>query len=181
MQTLVMLRQCAPFCSYALIRHSSTKTAAPHALSPEKMRALISLYHQTDTFITPENLSERIDEAFTGETREETLMSQQPGIDTLNTFYKQMKIAPKFTERDREKRNFGDGTWSSSAYSRREWKVIEALYGVDASGNLEPMPGFETLEEGEEGGKIGLPPAEVVLETFEDEGSHLDRDSRAKS
>ncbi|KAE9399025.1 hypothetical protein BT96DRAFT_976095 [Gymnopus androsaceus JB14] len=173
------LRQYASTSSRVLKRHSSTKSAAPHALSPEKMRALISLYHQSDTFITPENLSERIDKAFTGGARESALVTpaQQPGVDTLNTFYRQTKMAPKFSEWDREKRYFGvpqvneDGTWSGPTYSKREWKVIEALYGVDASGKFEPMPGLEALEEGEDG-EIGLPPAELVMENLEDEESH---------
>ncbi|GAW01850.1 hypothetical protein LENED_003471 [Lentinula edodes] len=104
------------------------------------MRALISLYHQSETFITPENLSERIDQAFTGEKTGNLAFRSQPGIDTLSTFYNQAKLAPKFSEWDREKMGFGYGVWSQATYSRREWKVIEALYGVDASGSLEPLP-----------------------------------------
>ncbi|KAJ3926108.1 MAG: hypothetical protein NXY57DRAFT_906169 [Lentinula lateritia] len=147
-------------------RHSSSqsrKPPAPHALSPQKMRALISLYHQSETFITPENLSERIDQAFTGEKTGNLAFRSQPGIDTLSTFYNEAKSAPKFSEWDREKIKFGHGVWSQATYSRREWKVIEALYGVDASGSLEPLPGLEALEEGDEG-NIGLPPSEVVVD-----------------
>ncbi len=33
-------------------------------LSPKKLRALVSLYHQSRSFITPENLDEAIDRAF---------------------------------------------------------------------------------------------------------------------
>jgi hypothetical protein len=33
-------------------------------LPPQKLRALVSLYHQSKTFITPENLDEAIDRAF---------------------------------------------------------------------------------------------------------------------
>ena len=33
-------------------------------LPPKKLRALVSLYHQSRTFITPENLDEAIDRAF---------------------------------------------------------------------------------------------------------------------
>ena len=39
----------------------------PHdfVLPPKKLRALVSLYHQSKSFITPENLDEAIDRAFT--------------------------------------------------------------------------------------------------------------------
>jgi hypothetical protein len=38
----------------------------PHdfVLPPKKLRALVSLYHQSKSFITPENLDEAIDRAF---------------------------------------------------------------------------------------------------------------------
>lgn len=38
----------------------------PHdfVLPPQKLRALVSLYHQSKSFITPENLDEAIDRAF---------------------------------------------------------------------------------------------------------------------
>jgi hypothetical protein len=45
-------------------RGPSEKGVDPCAVAPDKMRALIELYHQSNTFITPENLSRRIDEAF---------------------------------------------------------------------------------------------------------------------
>ncbi|KIK65498.1 hypothetical protein GYMLUDRAFT_125635, partial [Collybiopsis luxurians FD-317 M1] len=125
------------------------KPPAPHALSRDKMRALISLYHQSDTFITPENLSYRIDQAFTGKRRENELFApiQQPGLSSLQYFRRQAELAPTFSEWDQEKKRFVAGSWSESSYSGREWKVIEALYGVDASGRLQPLPGLEALEE----------------------------------
>ncbi|KAJ3723227.1 hypothetical protein C8R42DRAFT_775427 [Lentinula raphanica] len=162
-------------CSARVTRHqlrhaSRTIKPAPHALSPEKMRALISLYHQSETYITPENLSERIDEAFTEKQTADKLAFglQKAGVDNLSQFYTDAKLAPKFSEWNREKMRFGEGIWSKATYSRREWKVVEALYGVDASGPLEPMPGLEALEEGEDA-KIGLPPEEVVIKEGVDE------------
>ncbi len=52
-----------------LVRHVSSKpnlqTPPPgFALPPKKLRALVTLYHQSKTFITPENLDESIDRAF---------------------------------------------------------------------------------------------------------------------
>ncbi|KAJ3729082.1 hypothetical protein DFJ43DRAFT_502703 [Lentinula guzmanii] len=160
------LRQSVSCSSRVFRRYSSQKgkQPAPHALSQQKMRALISLYHQSNTFITPENLSERIDQAFTMKKKGDLAFGPlKAGVDTLSHFYTQAKLAPKFSEWDREKMRFGDGVWSKAAHSRREWKVIEALYGVDASGLLDPMPGLEVLDEGEEA-KIGLPLQEVIME-----------------
>ncbi|KAF9076406.1 hypothetical protein BDP27DRAFT_1313273 [Rhodocollybia butyracea] len=169
------LRQSVSSSSRVLRRHSSSqaqKTEAPHALSPQKMRALISLYHQSDTFITPENLSERIDVAFTGSSRDTALASPylQAGLETLRLFYKQANAAPKFSEWDREREKIavkkttqGKTDWNAAQYSEREWKILEALYGVDASGHTDPLPGLEALEE-LEGGEIGLPPGELVVE-----------------
>ncbi|KAH9007098.1 hypothetical protein EDB86DRAFT_2869994 [Lactarius hatsudake] len=53
-----------------LVRHVSSKlnlqTPPPggFALPPKKLRALVTLYHQSKSFITPENLDESIDRAF---------------------------------------------------------------------------------------------------------------------
>jgi len=52
-----------------LARRMSSKPNSqtpPHdfVLPPKKLRALVSLYHQSKTFITPENLDEAIDRAF---------------------------------------------------------------------------------------------------------------------
>ncbi|KAF5393872.1 hypothetical protein D9757_000223 [Collybiopsis confluens] len=168
MKTAASTLQRSALTSLRILRRYSssqgTTSRAPHALSPEKMRALISLYHQTDTFVTPETLSERIDLAFTGRKREDDLMTplQQASVSTLNYFRRQTELAPKFSEWDQEKAHYRGETWSQSNYSPREWKVVEALYGVDASGRFQPLPGLEALEEGN-GGNIGLPPSEVDI------------------
>ena len=49
-----------------LVRHVSSKQTPPpgFALPPKKLRALVALYHQSKSFITPENLDEAIDRAF---------------------------------------------------------------------------------------------------------------------
>ena len=49
-----------------LVRHVSSKQTPPpgFALPPQKLRALVDLYHQSKSFITPENLDEAIDHAF---------------------------------------------------------------------------------------------------------------------
>jgi hypothetical protein len=41
------------------------ETPSGFVLPPKKLRALVSIYHQSRSFITPENLDEAIDRAFT--------------------------------------------------------------------------------------------------------------------
>jgi hypothetical protein len=49
-----------------LVRHVSSKQTPPpgFALPPQKLRALVDLYHRSKSFITPEILDEAIDHAF---------------------------------------------------------------------------------------------------------------------
>jgi hypothetical protein len=141
-------------CSHFAKRYNSTVPSQPkpnYTLSPEKLRALISLYHQTDTFITKENLSERIDQAFIQKDLKLELMTGIPGMKALKEEVQRRRAAPKFSEHDMEtgqgpSRPGEEGTWSSNL-TLREWKVVEALYGVDSSDMKRSMPGLESLEE----------------------------------
>ncbi|KAF9263642.1 hypothetical protein L218DRAFT_959169 [Marasmius fiardii PR-910] len=133
---------------------SSNTSSTPQKsffLTPEKKRALISLYHQSDTFITPENLSERIDQAFI-KRRDFAI----PFADTARLTRTQMDAliidrerAPKFSEWDRDRKALPrlEGRHWSEGTTAREWRVIEALYGVDSSDASNAMPGLEALEE----------------------------------
>ncbi|EEB89351.1 hypothetical protein MPER_12559 [Moniliophthora perniciosa FA553] len=130
---------------------SSTSSSAPtstskksYFLTPEKKRALISLYHQSDTFITPENLSSKIDEAFVSR-KVEVYVDMVTPKDLKNLMNEKLR-APKFREWNRDKRGTAGGQWSAQT-THREWKVIEALYGVDASDRHNAMPSLEALEE----------------------------------
>ncbi|KAF9246989.1 hypothetical protein BU15DRAFT_38468 [Melanogaster broomeanus] len=49
----------------ATARRSASSKAKSQSHLDTKMQALVSLYHQSDRFITPENLSAAIDETFT--------------------------------------------------------------------------------------------------------------------
>jgi hypothetical protein len=132
-------------------RHVSSKapTVKSHRTLPSaKMRALISLYHQSDTFITPENLSQRIDEAFIpSETQTGLGHSFGDGYTDLTNALHNMRQKPKLRVWDRENVVVQmDDLWSS-AKGGRESKVIEALYGVDITPSREVLPGLEALEE----------------------------------
>lgn len=113
------------------------------------MRALISLYHKADGFITPETLSERIDDAFI----------HKPMARSY-TFSEERKYADLWDEliERRALPKIGDGksmlrkTSSMPMDGRRQWSSSEdvrenaaknALYGIVDSGK----PGLEVLEE----------------------------------
>ena len=122
------------------------------------MRALISLYHQADSWVTPENLSQKIDEAFvdpgslalsTG--REENMVS----VSDMKNYIGIRRKAPKMAQWDSSSSG-GDSDasqWSESGKNRRDLKVLEALYGVTAfdhtSTNISQafLPGLEVLQE----------------------------------
>lgn len=114
------------------------------------MRALVSLYHQSDTFITPENLSQRIDEAFVPqETRSRIAQISGKSLKDLHQELKDVRKSPKFRDWDKDAvvtSTNGNVLWSS-AKVEREWKVMEALYGVDITPSREVLPGLEVLEE----------------------------------
>lgn len=131
-------------------RHVSSKprkVASHRTLPTPKMRALISLYHQAETFVTPENLSQRIDEAFFP--HDYTQIRTTVHLKDLSNALTEQRAAPKISEWDLEAtrsvaEGVEDGTWSSIK-AARELKVIEALYGVEAKKSI--LPGLEVLEE----------------------------------
>ncbi|TFK76136.1 hypothetical protein BDN72DRAFT_831576 [Pluteus cervinus] len=118
------------------------------------MRALISLNHQSDTFVTPENLSERIDEAFITNKTEEFARTAVT-VRELEAALKERRSAPKLSQWNYEPaasiRDAADGFLWSESRSRREMKVVEALYGVDlAQSPFGALPSLEVLEESKE-------------------------------
>jgi hypothetical protein len=113
------------------------------------MRALISLYHQSDTFITPENLSKRIDDTFVPQ-ETQTGIGRLSGdsLKDLTNALNALRKQPKLSDWDREAivTRTSELPWSSRK-GVREWQVIEALYGVDIPPSREVLPGLEVLEE----------------------------------
>ena len=118
-----------------------TKTS-PTQLPPEKMRALISLYHQSKDFISPLNLSNKIDEVFAKDFYANSSMFT--GYSELKSRMAERKAAPVIGNAQ-NKEQLMDSTWSTGPAERREEMVFDALYGVN-----DGMPGLETLldEEG---------------------------------
>lgn len=129
-----------PSNSAPRIPTSKTK-ATPTQLPPEKMRALISLYHQSKTFISPSNLSDKIDEVFAKDFYENN--ASFAGYLTLQNRVKERIAAPVLGD-PMTKDQVEPQRWSQGPAARREQMVIDALYGVDGD-----MPGLDTLLEEE--------------------------------
>jgi hypothetical protein len=105
------------------------------------MRALVSLYHQCDTFVTPENLSQRIDEAF---------VPQKNNVNTTSNYDKRSfaELKRLVAERGQEPRHFfGKGikpsptglkislaSSSPNNDQQRTARAMEALVGVSRDG-----------------------------------------------
>jgi hypothetical protein len=126
-------------------------------MTPAKLRALISLYHQADTFITPENLSQRIDEAFIPPNQYVGTTPVQQGPDfitvkRLEDELERQRMEPKVMEPDTERKGspsntHGQGGGWSERMDAREEKVLEALYGVERGRNGQMLPGLDLLME----------------------------------
>ncbi|KAF5363847.1 hypothetical protein D9756_000845 [Leucocoprinus leucothites] len=117
-------------------------------LPPEKMRALISLYHQSDEIITMENLNDHIDAAFQ-KPRQVLNSISQYGLDQL---VKDQRSAPRMAPWNQDTVSQPGlqtpGTSWSSVMSSRERQIVDALCGVEThrkSGNT--LPGYGTLME----------------------------------
>jgi len=135
----------------------STEAQSHKTLPPAKMRALIALYHQADSWITPENLEDRIDNTFVPDPNsaprnrlDTELLNPRGGwtrLDDLDKMRRHMRMAPKMAQWNRSlAADYVGSDWSIKA-SKRELKVIEALYGVDAPVDKDMLPGLELLQE----------------------------------
>lgn len=112
------------------------------SLPPEKMRALVDLYHSTSTFITEETLDAHIDVAFLVAPKLqhgsfERDMSRQELVARLN----QRQAQPKLGSTDKLVHG-GEGSAWSIQMSAREGKLVEALFGATKG-----RPGLEAVEE----------------------------------
>jgi hypothetical protein len=133
-------------------RHKSFSAKAqnhdPSAVPPEKMRALITLYHKSEDFVTHENLSMRIDQAFLGT---KTMQKTLPIHDNRAKLQEQLderRKMPRIGVVDapsRSGKSTPDGNWSSSLRNARELAVESALFGMHEE--HKEKPGLEALEE----------------------------------
>ncbi|KAG1820422.1 uncharacterized protein BJ212DRAFT_1340048 [Suillus subaureus] len=124
-------------CTFVIRRYISRAASKHHV----RMRALVSLYHQCDTFVTPENLSQKIDEAFVPQTN---------NVNFTSNFDKRSfaELKRLVAEREEEPRHFfGKGvkppptglraalaSSSPNSDQQRTARAMEALVGVSRDG-----------------------------------------------
>ncbi|KAF9449890.1 hypothetical protein P691DRAFT_811451 [Macrolepiota fuliginosa MF-IS2] len=128
-------------------------------LPPHKLRALVSLYHQSDDFITHENLLERIDAAFLHGVSEQyrsvnrirhefydNLLVAQRSVPRVSPWNLETVSTPTLRDGD----NYTSASWSGTIVGR-ERQIIDALYGVESPRpDGRPLPGYDTLMEARE-------------------------------
>ncbi|KAI0721841.1 hypothetical protein C8T65DRAFT_565640 [Cerioporus squamosus] len=135
------------------------------------MRILVDLYHQSKQFITKENLSEAIDEAFIRSRSERQTLHPETPFAALVADVEYHRRAPKFAppnnmraiSSSKDAEHNKDWDWS---YQRgpREAAVMSTLYGV-TNGQGEPqydalMDGYKVVkqeiekEKAEKGGDL---------------------------
>lgn len=146
---------------------SSSKTPSleeTYNLPPQKLRALISLYHQTSSFITRETLSADIDKAFIKDAVQ-LVPKPQLTVSDMKLVAAQFEKQPKLSEWDSlwepaaktttsqgtftglsEPNTASGSSWSDQS-SLREGKVMEALFGTDMSDTGNAKPGLEAIED----------------------------------
>jgi len=118
---------------------SSAHRQSTPSLPPEKLRALISLYHQSRDLITPSNLSEKIDEIFsTGHFSSNSSGTFFASKRELDSALEQRNTQPRIGEPSLPTYT-SERTWN--ALRSRENEVYDAIYGVDKLRN----PGLDAL------------------------------------
>ena len=107
------------------------------------MRALISLYHQSKDFITPSNLSDKIDEVFAQNFYANNALFA--GHLDLSNIINERNSAPAVGN-VQTKEQFQPQGWFTGPKEDRDRMVSDALYGTSDG----DMPGLEALldEEG---------------------------------
>lgn len=117
-------------------------------LPRKKLRALVALYHQSATFLTPETLDKHIEQEFAIDPQRPRYMDQK----MLKLAVQHKNSAPEITTR-----GLG-GVWGSysptAERGSRRQRLAGALWGVDEEGN----PDIEAVEEAiERESAIGTP------------------------
>ena len=145
---------------------TSSKVLSHTTLPAAKMRALVALYHQADTWVTPENLLQKIDEAFVPGTANSEFLEENRHIvsyEEIEKARKAMQTSPKMAVWEKGSNAFVDRSRKAKSWSdnreKREMKVIEALYGVVTTADASVLPGLEVVEETAALGESERPPS----------------------
>ncbi|KAI0301816.1 hypothetical protein B0F90DRAFT_250355 [Multifurca ochricompacta] len=135
-----------------LARHMSSKpnaqTPLPNfALPPKKLRALVSLYHQSNSFITPENLDEEIDRAFLEVPAMRTFGNRRVDWPSLRLEVKERKQLSKFGLPETLNSALSMYEAGYEEREKRVEQVFDAMYGTWQTNK----PGLELLQDTWEG------------------------------
>jgi hypothetical protein len=133
-----------------LARRMSSKPADPQTppqdfvLPPKKLRALVSLYHQSKSFITPENLDEAIDRAFTDPPSVRVRNRRQADWASLRLEVKERDNLSKFGLP--ETLNSALSMYEVRYYEERERRVEQVFDAMYGTSEVE-KPGLELLQD----------------------------------
>jgi hypothetical protein len=113
------------------------------ALPPQKLRALVALYHQSQSFVTLENLDEAIDRAFADATNVRMFGTKRLDWPTLRLEVKDRERLSKFglPETIGSEMSMYEPGWEGR--ERRIEKVFDAMYGTWQTNK----PGLELLQD----------------------------------
>jgi hypothetical protein len=111
----------------------------PSILPQKKLRALIALYNQTSTFLTPETLDAHIDNEFATNPRRPAFLD----YDALRKETVRQKNLPEMTTSGLTGVIGEGGLNSPTERKSRAKRLAGALWGVDENGN----PDLEAVEE----------------------------------
>jgi hypothetical protein len=113
------------------------------ALPPEKLRALVALYHQSESFVTLENLDEAIDRAFADAANVRVFGTQRLDWPTLRLEVKERERLSKFglPETLGSALNMYEPGWEQR--EGRIEQVFDAMYGTWRTNK----PGLELLQD----------------------------------
>ncbi|CDO74028.1 hypothetical protein BN946_scf185043.g78 [Trametes cinnabarina] len=115
-------------------------------LPDEKMRVLVRLYHQSESFITKENLSARIDEAFIRRSGNNiSVLGPETPFFALERQLEQQRSLPKFGVGNEAVAQGDQAMWSDMR-PVRERTVSSTLFGTDGY----RRPGYDVLKEEKE-------------------------------
>ncbi|KAJ8487490.1 hypothetical protein ONZ51_g4170 [Trametes cubensis] len=123
-------------------------------LPDDKMRVLVNLYHQSGSFITKENLSDRIDQAF-AKAKHITVLGPESTLRSLQVQVEQRRANPKFGTSN-QATPYREGELWSDLRPIRERAVLTTLFGMVGR----RLPGYDVLKEEEERIKRKLKEAE---------------------
>lgn len=113
------------------------------ALPPQKLRALVALYHQSQSFVTLENLDEAIDRAFTDSANMRVFRTRKLDLPALRLEVKEREGLSKFglPETLGSALKMYEAGWEER--EERVEQVFDAMYGTWQTNK----PGLELLQD----------------------------------